>query len=484
MSETRDEQAALPSGPDPPDGVRSPRSDGSSDSVFSADGDAILRGAELPGGGGEQGPPAGEVPTTVILPPADTVHSPPPSICGTSVSTVQPGSDQVITAAMRRIAEKQQQIMDLLFHPNSKIPNSQRSQIISWLSEIVQECSDVRAIAAHQSGRVDELRDQLRLERRPASGALLTAAQTACPIRTYAAAARLGMHMPPPSTIPPPTPAAPGDVPHTIPDLAVPPPRDFAPRRDHDFIMFLTPIAPSAAPARDVAALLKQNIDLVAEGVGDIRPRHTRFGLTVFSNEKESFDRLKSAIERNSVTCTTLSIKVAEKRHPHVRLSGVDPDIGAHGLIAAINARNPSLQLSPDTCKVRVSFRERSGNYTHVLEVDAAAFRSLMACGRLLIGWTSVAVREDVHIPSCTYCATYGHSKRGCPHRMDPSKARCTKCAGAHLAEECSIRVGDAAVSCAECRRAERESLHPLGDARCPILQERVARMRLRTNYG
>ncbi|KAH7965522.1 hypothetical protein HPB49_008533 [Dermacentor silvarum] len=479
MSETRDEQDALPSGRDPPDGVMSPRSDGSSDSVFSADGDAILRGAELPGGGGA-GSAGGEVPTTVTLPPADTVHSPPPSICATSVSTVQPGSDQVITAAMRRIAEKQQQIMDLLFHPNSKIPNSQRSQIISWLSEIVQECSDVRAIAAHQSGRVDELRDQLRLERRPASGALPPAAQTACPIRTYAAAARLGMHMPPPSTLPPPPPAAPGDVPHTIPDLAVPTPQDFAPRRDHDFIMFLTPIAPSAAPARDVAALLKQNIDLVAEGIGDIRPRHTRFGLTVFSNEKEFFDRLKSAIERNSVTCTTLSIKVAEKRHPHVRLSGVDPDIGAHGLIAAINARNPSLQLSPDTCKVRVSFRERSGSYTHVLEVDAAAFRSLMACGRLLIGWTSVAVREDVHIPSCTYCATYGHSKRGCPHRMDPSKARCTKCAGAHLAEECSVRVGDAAVSCAECRRA----LHPLGDARCPILQERVARMRLRTNYG
>ncbi|KAH7945531.1 hypothetical protein HPB49_012103 [Dermacentor silvarum] len=379
MSETRDEQDALPSGRGPPDGVRSPRSDGSSDSVFSADGDAILRGAELPGA--EQGPPAGEVPTTVTLPPADTVHSPPPSICGTSVSTVQPGSDQVITAAMRRIAEKQQQIMDLLFHPNSKIPNSQRSQIISWLSEIVQECSDVRAIAAHQSGRVDDLRDQLRLERRPASGALPPAAQTDCPIRTYAAAARLGMHMPPPSTLPPPPPAAPGDVPHTIPDLAVPPPQDFAPRRDHDFIMFLTPIAPSAAPARDVAALLKHNIDLVAEGIGDIRPRHTRFGLTVFSNEKESFYRLKSAIERNSVTCTALSIKVAEKRHPHVRLSGVDLDIGAHSLIAAINARNPSLQLSPDTCKVRVSFRERSGNYTHVLEVDAAAFRSLMACG-------------------------------------------------------------------------------------------------------
>ncbi|KAH7978466.1 hypothetical protein HPB49_005580 [Dermacentor silvarum] len=268
--------------------------------------------------------------------------------------------------------------MDLLFHPNCKIPNSQRSQIITWLSEIVQECSDVRAIAAHQSGRVDELRDQLRQERRSAGGALPPAAQTAGPIRTYAAAAHLGMQMPSTSTNLPPTAMAPGDVPRTDPDLTVPPPRDFGPRRDHAFIMFLTPIAPSAAPARD----------------------------------------------------------------------------------------------------------ERSSNFTHVLEVDAAAFRSLMARGRILIGWTSVKVREDVHIPTCTYCATYGHSKRGCPHRMDPSKALCTKCAGAHLTEACSVRMGDAAVCCAECRRAERASSHPTGDTRCLILLERVARMRMRTNYG
>ncbi|KAH7933123.1 hypothetical protein HPB49_008888 [Dermacentor silvarum] len=338
------------------------------------------------GGGGERDLRAGAVPTTVILPPADAVHSPPPSICGTSVSTVQPGSDQVITAAMHRIADKQQQIMNQLFHPNCKIPNIQRSQIITWLSEIGQECSDVRAIAAHQSGRVDELRDQLRQERCSAGGALPPAAQTAGPIWTYVAAAHLGMQMPSSSTNLPPTAMAPGDVPRTDTDLTVPPPRDSGPRRDHAFIMFLAPIAPSAAPARDVAALLKQNIDLVAEGIGDITPRHTRFGLTVFTNEQEYFDRLKSEIERNPVTCTALSIKVAEKRRPHVRLSGVDPDVGAHGLIATINARNPTIHLSPDSCKVRVSFRERSGNFTHVLEVDAAAFRWLMARGKILIG--------------------------------------------------------------------------------------------------
>ncbi|KAH7949031.1 hypothetical protein HPB49_004236 [Dermacentor silvarum] len=281
MSETRDVQDALPSGRHPPDGDRSLRLDGSSDSVFSADGDTILCGVELPvegWGGGERDAPAGEIPTTDILPPADTIHSPPPSICATSVSTVQPGSDQVITAAMHRIADKQKQIIDLLFHSSCKIPNSQRSQIITWLSEIVQECSEVRAIAAHQSGCADELRDQLRLERRPASGVMPPGAvrEGPRPSRTCAAAAHLGMQMLSTSTNLPPTAMAPGDVPRTDPYMAVPPPRDFAPRRDHAFIMFLTPIAPSAGPARDVAALLKHDIDLVAEGIGNISPRHTR----------------------------------------------------------------------------------------------------------------------------------------------------------------------------------------------------------------
>ncbi|KAH7933201.1 hypothetical protein HPB49_010250 [Dermacentor silvarum] len=254
--------------------------------------------------------------------------------------------------------------MDLRFHSSCKVPNIQRSQIITWLSEIVQECSDVRAIAAHQSGRVDELRDQLRLERCPAGGALPSAAQTAGPIKTYAAADHLGMQTA--IDIDEPTANSEGSRRRTShrPGLGW---------RDHAFIMFLTPIAPSAAPARDVAALLKHNIDSVAEGIGDINLRHTRFGLTVFTNEKESFERLKTAIERNPVTCNAISIKVAEKRRPHVRLSGVDPDVGALGLIYAINARNSTIHLSPDSCKVRVSFRERSGNYTHVLEVDGAA---------------------------------------------------------------------------------------------------------------
>ncbi|KAH7965996.1 hypothetical protein HPB49_012540 [Dermacentor silvarum] len=480
MPKPRAPRDVRPAERDSPDGVRTPRSDGSADSGFSADGDSLIRDAELPGG--HRDPPGErDAPTTPLLPPNVPVRSPLASVC--SVATAVPNSDHYMTESMRRIADRQQQIADLLFDTSCKVPNSLRSQILTWLAEIVQDCSDVRAYAAHQSGRVDELRYQLRLAHRQACVAPVAAAPVPSLARTYAQAVNHGLPLPS-SAVHPAAAPAPGTAPQAHPDLAVPARPDAGYRREHAHIMFLTPIAPSSAPARDVATLLSANLDPVTVGIGDVSMKHTRHGITVFTDDKQSLDRLKSAIESHAVTSAAISVRVAVKRRSHVRVSGVDPGVSGPNLISAINARNSTLQLNPESCHVRVSFRERSGAYTHVIEVDAAAFRSLLARGKLMIGWTSVAVREDLHVPTCTFCATYGHSRRACPHKADPSKAQCTKCAGSHLVETCSVRVGDAAVTCAVCRRLDRASSHPTGDAACPVLVERVARMRARTDYG
>lgn len=162
---------------------------------------------------------------------------------------------------------------------------------------------------------------------------------------------------------------------------------------------------------------MKNNVDLVKERIGDISVRKTPHGLTILSDDKGSMDRLKTAIEINAVTNTTMSIRFALKRKPHVKLTGVDPDVPAVNLIAQLNARNPNLTVDPSTCSVRSSFKERLGNFTHVLEVDPATFRSLVARGRVAVGWTSAAVVEDIHVPTCTFCATYGHPRRACPVR-------------------------------------------------------------------
>ncbi|KAH7959459.1 hypothetical protein HPB49_011317 [Dermacentor silvarum] len=160
----------------------------------------------------------------------------------------------------------------------------------------VKDCSDVRAYAAHQSGRVDELRYQLRLAHRQACVAPVAAAPVPSLARTYAQAVNHGLPLPS-SAVHPAAAPVPGAAPPAHPDLAVPARPDVGYRREHAHIMFLTPIAPSSAPARDVATLLSANLDPVTVVIGDISMNHTRHGITVFTDDKQSLERLKSAIE-------------------------------------------------------------------------------------------------------------------------------------------------------------------------------------------
>ncbi|KAH7961030.1 hypothetical protein HPB52_001215 [Rhipicephalus sanguineus] len=130
-------------------------------------------------------------------------------------------------------------------------------------------------------------------------------------------------------------------------------------------------------------------------------------------------------------------------------------------------------------------FRERSGTNAFVAEVDPESFQKLIERQRVTLGWTAVRVTEDLHVPTCTFCAAYGHGRNSCPHKTDPTKATCMKCGGNHLALACSVRMGDPAVCCAECRRAGRPAEgHPAGFPACPISVERAARIRARTDYG
>ncbi|KAH7945163.1 hypothetical protein HPB49_007265 [Dermacentor silvarum] len=273
--------------------------------------------------------------------------------------------------------------------------------------------------------RADELCDQLERTRATGAGVSPGVAPTTSPPASYAAVVRGGV----------PVRGAPGAA-GPSPGTVVPPggATDSAIRRDHAHIMFLTPLVPTSTAADDLSAAMKNNVDLVKERIGDIRVRKTPRGLTILSDDKESMDRLRAALESNVVTNTTMSIRFAQKRKPHVKLTGVDPDVPAVNLIAQLNARNPTLTVDPSTCSVRTSFKERSGNFTHVLEVDPPTFRSLMARGRVAVGWTSAAVVEDVHVPTCTFCATYGHPRSACPVRQQADRAVCTRCAGDHLA--------------------------------------------------
>lgn len=456
----------------------SPQSDGS---VFSEEGDKVM--ADLV--------QAGQMQTAVLDPlhnspgrpasPAAGLPDPQPIV--NQVSSHDASSNDPTSVHFSRAVHCQKEISDLLFDTSTKLTNPQRAKILGLLRQIIQECADLRTIAAHQSGRVEELRFQLLNPARqlhPVSSTLPPG--SGLPVPSYAMVAARGQSVqesPSPGRhVRVPAPGLADALPG--PSLAV----TSTSRQDHSYIMFLTPLVPTTSPAADVLKLLKSNIDPAKAGVSEIILRQTKLGITVLTNQQKSIQNLQKAIEENTVTSTSISVRIPKKRRPRLKLTGVDPDVPASRVIPEINDRNPSVNLDLANSKIIASYKEKSGNITHVIEVLPADRRQLLQCRQIVIGWTVVTAVDDFHVPMCTYCATYGHSRRACPNAGHPDKVVCTKCAQNHLAEQCAVRSGDDAVACNECRKLGRPSSHPTGHIECPVLVDRVARLRARTDYG
>ncbi|KAH6935580.1 hypothetical protein HPB50_006849 [Hyalomma asiaticum] len=124
-----------PSGQGSSHAVASPRPE---NSVFSQDGDDALAGVktradETTVNLSNQGPPL----------PAPTINAQNNNTIGTS---------------SRKIAEFQKNITNFLFDPMCKITNAHRPQIVTLLGDILQECAEMRATAAQETGKNEELK--------------------------------------------------------------------------------------------------------------------------------------------------------------------------------------------------------------------------------------------------------------------------------------------------------------------------------------
>lgn len=529
MAATRAEHEVSPSGVGPPSLGGSPATSGIS---FSPEGDVLLAGltGQAESGQAETAEAAGRVePTTG---PAHTrsrssscrttpaVSSPDEDDAGSSVSettAVETGRETDHGArAQARARELEDQLSRFCADSANRITVSARNYILTRVFELVALCSDLRADAAVERGAALALRGQLVEARREIAGlqrqvlvaerplvgdVLAGRAVVAAHGPTGALGSDAGVPLGAPPTLSGPAggltyaavlrpgPMTGGQVPGRPGFLATsvgPGTGAAPPGARHEHIAFLTPTGTTDTPARDVVRALKANIDPVAKDIRDVTLRYTRYGVTVFTNTQQSLANMRTAIEQNAVTRAAMTVRVPERRNPHVRFSGVDPEVGPDEFLRLLNDHNPNLQLDLERSKIRVTFRERGGTKAFVVEVDPDAFRRIMASPRLSVGWTIVRAYEDLHISTCTYCASYGHGRSSCPVATDPSKSVCMRCgAEGHLGAVCTVRAGDPSVCCAPCRRAGWEaSGHPAGHPECPLLLDKVARLRARTNYG
>ncbi|KAH7963061.1 hypothetical protein HPB52_019459 [Rhipicephalus sanguineus] len=330
------------------------------------------------------------------------------AISSVSQTTAVPRTlrSDVGTRVQTRACEIEEELSRYCVETANRIPVNARHFIMARVFELVKLCSDLRADAAVERGAVTALQGQLLETRREVADlhrrAVLAETRTTTAVLSEVAIlpeavqtsqARPGFPAGPPgallsSSVPPTAAmtyaaalqagAAATAVP-TRPSAIVP---DRGPTL-HEHVAFVTPIAPSAAPARDSLRLLKANIDPAAHDIRDVTLRQTRYGLTVLAHSRDTLTNMRQAIADNAITCAALSMRIPEKRNPHVRFSGVDPDITSEEFISRVAERNTHLQLDADKCKVRASFKERSGTSAFIVEVDPDAFARIMRQPRL-----------------------------------------------------------------------------------------------------
>ncbi|KAL3227356.1 hypothetical protein MRX96_048778 [Rhipicephalus microplus] len=493
-------------------------------SRFSEEGDSILARLADPSSSEVTGSVQGPIPTVGAaesgtvrpIPTNDTDQEDVRSSVSENTAVATGLRTDLGSRVMARVQELEEDLSKFCADPSNRITVTCRNYILGRVFELARLCSDLRADAAAERAVVSSLQGQLvearretasmqrrvAVAERPAVGDVLSgvpgafrsgasalavpggqvdnvgAESTDAPLEagrgmSYAAALGSGTR-----------PGAQGSSRNGHAGLQATTTQGAGLRQD--YVAFLTPVGSTDTPAREVVRVLKSNIDPVAKGIRDVTLRHTRYGVTVFSHTQQSLINMRNAIEENPVTRNAITVRVPNKRNPHVRFSGVDPEITTQDFVHLLSERNPNLQLDEETCKVRVSFRERTGTMGHVVEVDPEAFKRIMSSSRISIGWTVVRAWEDVHVPTCTFCASYGHGRSSCPVSNDAARATCMRCATeGHTGRDCTVREGDAAVKCAACHRAGLSSAgHPAGHPQCPLLMGKVARLRARTNYG
>lgn len=174
-------------------------------------------------------------------------------------------------------------------------------------------------------------------------------------------------------------------------------------------------------PAAKNRELLKQNFNPTELGLGQPSIREVRNGILITSRSSLGIGNLKKALEQN-------------ENHPHNKRTpkavppifnlggGVPRDATEDDFIHELLQHN-NIIGEIEEVTVRNSFPEKSGTLAIVVEVPPQIYHQLKEHQKIYISWTVCSLRENIHIPRCTYCCQFGHSRNTCKGR-----AVCAEC--------------------------------------------------------
>lgn len=198
-------------------------------------------------------------------------------------------------------------------------------------------------------------------------------------------------------------------------------------------------------------------------------------GLIVRCSNKDSLNILKTNLTKT--IGDKFTIREGAKLNPRLKIHHIssntakDPDF----LKKLIQNNN----ITCETSEIKVILKQqRSTHVNIIIEVTPAIRRTILAQGRLYVGWESCAVTDNFAIVRCFHCSRYDHVSKDCKEEVT-----CPTCAGAH--DDCN---SDSA-KCVNCIIHNERSKykvpinHSVKDPNCFVYKQKLNNLISRINY-
>ena len=173
-----------------------------------------------------------------------------------------------------------------------------------------------------------------------------------------------------------------------------------------------------------------------------------------------------------------LEVKPNAMLDPRLIVHGVPVELTKEEIVECIKEQNLP-EDSTEVIKMTYLYpaKEKKAR-SCIVEVSPETRTRLLARRRINVRWSVCRVEDYVSVTQCFRCAGFGHIASACK-----SNARCSHCAGEHIADDCTKKDPLKCVNCSEA--AIGDCSHSARDkGKCSILRKKLEHKVASINYG